>query len=184
MTILAELHQDHVNLNKLLAILRQKVNQLKAGQQPNFSLMADLIDYISNYADGHHHPREDKMYKCLADRNPDLDQYLFNCAKDHEALKTSSLQLKEAVDGILHDSVMPMDEFACLLDDFVSLQTVHLNFEEGQLFPMIQEMVSDNELTMIEKQLPKQEDPLFGEIKAREYMELYKELMLEMSEAC
>ncbi|WP_415894011.1 hemerythrin domain-containing protein [Neptuniibacter sp. PT8_73] len=184
MTILAELHQDHVNLNKLLVILRQKVNQLKAGQQPNFSLMADLIDYISNYADGHHHPREDKMYKCLADRNPELDKHLFNCAKDHEALKSSSLQLKEAVHGILHDSVMPMDEFAGLLDDFVSLQMAHLNFEEGQLFPMIQEVVSDKELAMIEKQLPKQEDPLFGEVQAREYTALYKELMLEMNEAC
>lgn len=184
MTILAELHQDHVNLNKLLVILRQKVNQLKEGQQPNFCLIADVIDYISNYADGHHHPREDKMYQYLADRNPELDKHLFNCAKEHEELKATSLQLSEAIDGILHDSVMPMDEFVNLLDDFVSLQTAHLNFEEGELFPLIADIVSEGDLAELERELPKQDDPLFGEKQAHEYMDLYRELILEMNEAC
>lgn len=183
MTILTELHQDHVNLNKLLVILRQKIDQLREGLHPNFNLIADVIEYIASYADGFHHPREDKLYQYLADRSGVLDQKLFNCAKEHEMLKASSLHLREALDGILHDSVMPMDEFANLLDEFVALQTNHLNFEEGELFPMIEELISESEMALLENKLPAPEDPLFGEKRAHEYTDLYKELIIDLNEA-
>ena len=62
MNILSELHQDHLNLSRLLEMLDRKVEQLRGGVHPDFSLMAEVVSYVGSYADQHHHPREDKMY--------------------------------------------------------------------------------------------------------------------------
>lgn len=182
MTILNELHRDHINLNKMLAILRQKVAKLRAGNHPNFSLMADVINYISNYADAYHHSREDSMYQYFHGRNAELDKLLVNCEKEHAKMKHTSTELSETIDGILHDAVIPMDKFTDKLEAFLDEQAEHLNVEEGSLFPMIQGIATDQDWVELSNTLPKSADPLFGEKQTHEYMDLYKELMVDMQE--
>ncbi|WP_286238187.1 hemerythrin domain-containing protein [Neptuniibacter halophilus] len=181
MTILTELHQDHVNLNKLLLMLQQQVDKLRKGEQPSFSLMGDVVEYIASYADGFHHPREDKLYEALAQRSHGLDEKLQACREEHDALKIASTHLSDAIDGVLHDAVMPMAEFADLLEEFVTLQVRHLNYEEGELFPLIAAQVSDEELAVLSQQLPMPSDPLFSEKRAHEYNDLYRELIEELN---
>ncbi len=183
MTILTELHQDHLNLDKLLVLLRSKVDKLRDGKQPNFNLIGDVISYISGYADGFHHPREDKMYEYFKGRNTELDELLQNCEQEHVDLKHSSFQLQEAIEGVLHDAVMPMDEFAELLDDFVSRQTNHLNLEEGEIFPKLKAVADEKDWQHLAIELPKPEDPLFGAKLAHEFTALYKEMIIDLNAA-
>jgi len=182
MTILNELHQDHINLNKMLAILRLKVEKLRAGNHPNFSLMADVIDYISNYADAYHHPREDSLYHHFHGRSSELDALLKNCEQAHQRMRETCVELSETIDGILHDAVIPMDEFTDKLEAFLDEQAEHLNLEEGSLFPMIQGIATDQDWAQLITELPKSDDPLFGEKQAVQYSELYKELLVDMNE--
>lgn len=183
MTILTELHQDHINLNKLLVLLRTKVATLREGGQPNFSLISDVIHYITSYADGFHHPREDRMYAFFSGRSPELDALLHECEREHADLKATSVQLKETIDGVLHDAVIPMAEFADLLDSFVTQQTDHLNLEEGEIFPQLESVASTGDWERLALQLPKPQDPLFGEKQAYEFSDLYKELIIDMNAA-
>lgn len=181
MTILSELHQDHVNLSKLLVILRLKAQNLREGSQPNFHLIADVIDYITNYADGYHHPREDELYKYYMGMSDALDSHLKQGAEEHAALKVATAELREAVDGVLHDTVRPMGDISDLLDGFVSQQLSHLSTEEGMLFPMIEELATDNDWEIIKTMLPNQADPLFGAKQAEKYTDLYRELIVDMN---
>lgn len=182
MTILNELHQDHINLNKILAILRSKVGKLRAGNHPNFSLMADVIDYICNYADGYHHPREDNMYTFFQGRNGELDQLLADCEAEHARLKHTGMELSETIEGILHDAVIPMEEFTDKLEAFVNEQSAHLDLEEGRLFPMLQKVATDADWAELDRTLQKSDDPLFGQKQAAEYSSLYKEMLVDMQE--
>lgn len=181
MTILTELHKDHVNLNKLLVVLRRKVDKLKAGDPPNFNLMGDVIHYIAHYADGYHHPREDKLYDYFRGRSSVLDMHLTDCAAEHGKLKLSSTQLSEAIDGVLHDAVIPMGELVDLLDQFVRLQLDHLDSEEGVLFPLIDDAASEEDWVKLDALLVEQTDPLFGEHKAAEYIDLYRDLIADIN---
>ena len=182
MTILNELHQDHINLNKMLAILRLKVEKLRAGNHPNFSLMADVVDYISNYADAYHHPREDSMYAHFKGRSDELDAMINSCEKAHHDMRTTCHELADTIDGILHDAVIPMDEFTDKLEAFLDEQSEHLKLEEGSVFPLLQGVASDEDWQQLIAELPKSDDPLFGEKQAAQYSDLYKELIVDMNE--
>lgn len=178
MTILEQLHQDHVNLNRLLDILSHKVSRLRAGEHPNFGLLGDVIEYITNYADVHHHPREDKIYAYFHQRGPELEEAILRCEKEHHDMKHFGVELAEAVDCILHDAVMPMDKFADKLDSFVTHQKCHLDLEEGVLFPLLRQLATEEDWAALTEELPRVNDPLFGAL-AEQYSTLYQELLTD-----
>ncbi|GAA0784424.1 hemerythrin domain-containing protein [Marinobacterium sediminicola] len=181
MDILSELHQDHVNLSRLLEILDRKVDRLRAGNHPDFSLMAEVVSYVGSYADQHHHPREDKMYAFFQGRDDELDKALSRCEEEHKQLKQLSTHLEESIDGILNDVVMPMDRFTDQLDEFVQAEKRHLDFEEQEIFRLLRSHASEADWQQLDQQLPRSEDPLFGEKQADEYRALYKALMEDMN---
>jgi len=181
MTTLSELHQDHINLNRLLEILTHKVSRLREGAHPDFSLMADVVDYVGRYADEHHHPREDVMYEHFRGRDDQMDKGFDQCEAEHARLKQLSHDLAESIDAILHDAVMPMDRFTDQLEEFVISEREHLDFEERELFPGIRALANEADWETLEKELPQPSDPLFGEKQAAEYRDLYRALMEDMN---
>mgnify|MGYP000689651032 CR=1 FL=1 len=181
MTVIAELHQDHKNLSKLLDVLREKVKQLRQGAQPSYHLIADVVDYIGFYADSHHHPREDKMYAYFKHRDVELDEVMARCELEHRALRDYSSDLIEAIDGVLNDAVMPMDAFITRLEEYVEHQVKHLNLEEGEIFPRIEKIATAEDWEVLAQRLPRIDDPLFGEKQAEQYIDLYRELMLDLA---
>lgn len=181
MNILSELHQDHINLSRLLDMLERKIVRLREGNHPDFSLMSEVVGYVGSYADQHHHPREDKMYAFFQGRDAELDQALERCEEEHRELRRLSTHLEESIDGILNDVVMPMDRFTDQLEEFVQAEKRHLDFEEHAIFPPLRTLASSADWQRLEEQLPGAEDPLFGEQQADEYRSLYKALMEDMN---
>lgn len=180
MSILAELHNDHINLNRLLDILRAKVAKLRAGTRPNFRLMADAVDYVSDYADRYHHPLEDQMYDFFKGRDSRLDELMEECSAQHRKLHASSHELSDAIDSILNDTLMPMDQFIDRVENYINEQKGHLDFEETQIFPALERVAQADDWDELDRQLPKNEDPLFGENRSEQYLELYRELVQDM----
>ncbi|MBV0932267.1 hemerythrin domain-containing protein [Marinobacterium weihaiense] len=180
MNIVSELHQDHVNLDRLLEILERKVTRLRAGNHPDFSLMAEVVDYVGDYADQHHHPREDRMYAFFRGRDAALDKAFDKSEAEHVTLKQLSTRLAESIDGILHDAVMPMDQFTDQLEAFVKAEKAHLRHEEKAIFKPLESLASDTDWQALAEQLPQSEDPLFGERQADQYRALYKALVEDM----
>ncbi|WP_293267815.1 hemerythrin domain-containing protein [Neptunomonas sp.] len=181
MTVISELQQDHVNLSKLLEILDKKIIKLKDGNQPNIGLMADVIGYIANYAEGYHHPKEDEVFAFFKGRDTKLDGVMQECEVAHTNLKGFAHALLEVIDGVLHDAVMPMDNFIEKLEDFVRNEKKHLDFEEASVFPVLNEVATDADWKAVEAGLPIENDPLFGEKRSEEYKALYVELMRDIN---
>lgn len=178
MAILAELHQEHVNLKRLLEMLARKVQKFRGGTHPNFQLMSDVVGYIGNYADVSHHPREDRLHAHLRGRDADLDAKMAVSEQQHQELKQATHDLYEAIEGVLHDAaVVPMDRLIDQLDHFVTLQSAHLDFEESAIFPKLEQVATEADWRQIEADSPQSSDPLFGLKQAEEYRDLYRALL-------
>jgi len=178
MTILEQLKEDHDNLSRLLAILEQKVRKLRTGEHPNFGLMAEAIDYITNFADAYHHPWENEIYKHFQGRDEQLDKAMNYCADQHHEMIHLGSELAESVDCILHDAVIPMDQFTDRLELFVVKQVEHLKLEDEELMPALLRVANTVDWQTLEKALSRPEDPLFGTTQSRRYSELYQQLLL------
>lgn len=181
MSVVSELHQDHINLSKLLSLLEKSLAKVKLGDHPNFALMADVVGYISTYAEQQHHPREDSMYEYFKGRDGSLDGAMLACGAAHETLKGAGRAVLEIIDEILNDAVIPMNLFVEKLEAFVTNEKAHIDFEETQVFPLLKNLASESDWQELQQVLPTPLDPLFGEHCAAEYVELYKALTSDLN---
>lgn len=179
MTLLADLHRDHINLDQLLDALDVKLAHLKKGERPDLHLLSELIDYVGHYADTSHHPREDLMYAYFRGRDAALDELFDQCEAEHGRLRQASAELSETLDAVMHDAVVPLERLTEQLERFVALEQAHLDFEESRIFPRLEAMASDADWRFLAVQIETPQDPLFGERQSQEYRRIYQSLLTE-----
>ena len=56
--------------------------------------------------------------------------------EEHARLLDAGTELKEMVEMILMDAVIPLDQFVARLEQFIEQQEAHMNYEEGVIFPI------------------------------------------------
>jgi len=176
MSILATLHQDHINMSKLLDLLEKNIEQIVAGERPDLRLMAEAIEYIGYYADLYHHPLEDILYEHFTNRDKALDQLLYSCRKEHRDLASCSQSALAPITLTLMDGMLPMEQIIKVLEKFLKAERDHLNFEEGQVFPMIKALANDEDWKMLRKRCDSGLKSELGEFDMKQYRSLYAEL--------
>jgi len=160
MTTIDELHQDHVNLEKLLNLLEQHIRKVSAGDAPNFLLASEIAEYIESYVKQHHHPREDRLYAFFRGRTADLDEVMSQCEQEHFALERKGRSLVEIIEGAMHDAVVPMSELVSRIETFLRDERAHLDLEEGQVFPSICAVATEDDWERLKQLLPPEKDPM------------------------
>lgn len=171
--IMKSLRLEHKGLGQILDLLKNKLRMLKEGKPPNFNLIDDVIRYVENHASRYHHPKEDVIYQYIIDQKLDAKGEFRKIIQEHHTLAQNTHNLKEALDAILLDIIVPKNNLIDLLDRFIGAEISHLNNEETVLFPLIEEMLSDEDWLIISPLIPaQQDDPIFGKQVKKEYQEL------------
>lgn len=63
--LVEQIHQDHVNVSKVLDLIEAEVGRARDEQAPDLELLEDAMRYMVNYSDLIHHPKEDSMFARL-----------------------------------------------------------------------------------------------------------------------
>lgn len=176
-TIMSQLHLDHLNLSRLLEVLKDKLVCLREGERPDYQLILDVVTYIVDYADTYHHPLEDQIYDYATHQYPSSKQALLEVEAEHKQIRDNTREFQLLIESILMDSVVSMDVFNQRLEDFINQQYAHLNQEEGTVFPLLEKLMQDKDWLNLQVKLQTRNDPLFGDEVAEEYKRLYKSLI-------
>ena len=161
MKILDKLKRDHVNLLRLLDLLSSELDALCAGEETNFDLKIELLDYIEHYAEQVHHPTEDLIYAAVL---PELDQgekLLQRLSREHGELVGMAKRFRETLEGIVQGEVQTREEVEIRGREFVALQRQHVKLEEEEVFPLLAANLNDEKWQALESKAPQEEDPVF-----------------------
>ena len=60
--MLSSLHKDHLNIARLLDLLKHKLAAIRDEQRVSYFLIRDVVDYLREVSDKYHHPKEDIIY--------------------------------------------------------------------------------------------------------------------------
>jgi hemerythrin-like domain-containing protein len=174
------LHHDHINISKLLDVLRNTLSALRSEELVRFDLLKDALSYLSEVSDNRHHPREDLIYDYyVAYRCSDPTSVTSMLTDQHKLIVTSGKELREMVDMILMDAVIPLDHVANALEQFIALQQQHLDYEEGTVFPRLRQTLTEDDWRHLEHNWAHMtgDDPLFGREVAERYQDLASQLL-------
>jgi hemerythrin-like domain-containing protein len=176
-TIIDSLHADHINFSRLLNLLDRQVLTLKEGGMPDLEIMLDTIDYLQNYADLYHHPREDLIFRYHLERSDVARAEVDELRRQHRALWESTNRVRLAIDGILHGDIVQRDVFIQQISAYVTQQMDHLNAEEGYIMPLLRQLFEVEDWEQLNRSLPYRADPLFGPTVDQQYRALYTRIL-------
>jgi hemerythrin-like domain-containing protein len=160
---MVELHQDHIHLSRLLKMLDRHVHVLQSDGDPDFIMMMDIVEYIRNYSDFHHHPKEDHVYKVFKDNYNQAIHIVDGLLDEHIKIPKVTIAFQQLLDGALNGSIIiSRDELSERITNFIDIQRNHLNIEEEKLFPLIHATLKESDWIEIEALVQEKQDPLFG----------------------
>ena len=169
------LHADHIHVAKLLDFLDGQLEHCCGDDEnPDFRLMLDAMDYIKNYPDLFHHPREDIIYdyytKHYQDNVNDIEQLL----QEHQEMCQLTHELYVALQGVVGGTIVDYQKLKSDLAHFLKLQREHMDTEETSIFPMLKESLSEKDWKIIEKLAKHKDVPVFGAPVEQQYEALYQ----------
>ncbi|MEN8166986.1 MAG: hemerythrin domain-containing protein [Pseudomonadota bacterium] len=162
MTLLEKLRRDHINLKRLLALLSRELDAFFSGQESNFDLKIELLDYIEHYAEQVHHPTEDLIYQAALPKVGEGEKLLQRLSREHGNLVGSARRFRSTLEGIVQGEVMSRDEVETRGREFIALQRQHIDLEEHEVFPLLESLLTDEQWAEIASKAPKAEDPVFN----------------------
>jgi hypothetical protein len=68
--IIEVLRQEHCNIESLLPVLERELSVFDRGDRPDYDVVRAVIDYLKDYPDSCHHPKEDMIVEKLKARDP------------------------------------------------------------------------------------------------------------------
>lgn len=178
--LLQSLHEDHVNLMKLLTLVRREL-QPPEQRSPDYRLILDVLDYIENYADASHHVRENQIYSHLRDTHPEHAALAVRLFDEHEQLAQSTLRAKSTLTDVLNDVILDRSDVDDSVEHYIAAQADHMGSEERQIFPLIESVFGDADWQQLGEQMRRAGDPLFGAQIEQRYQALYDALSEDSS---
>lgn len=164
------LRLEHGNMTRLLDRVEEQVRNLEQGTAVNHKLLAEAINYLQNYPDQCHHPKEDLVLEVMARRDPKAAVEIGDLAGEHRKISDLTAQAARALEQV--GSIRGSD---VLLDALRSLTTSyrnHMSMEESVFFPRALQVLDRSDWSSIDFDLFDRDDPLFDHAQEQRFRAL------------
>lgn len=179
MNPIAAWHTEHVYFGHLLELLRRELDVFHRGERPNYELMLDIVQYLRDYSDQYHHPREDEAFRRLALRCPDLELPLARLHQEHRVIAHAGETLLRQLNAILEGAIVPRAEVEVAAATYLVYYGNHIAKEEEDVLPRAAQVLTAEDWKAVKDAAPPGRDPLFGDETSDRYRELRRQIALE-----
>ena len=159
---MSRLRLDHARLSRVLREI--EVQRVRLGSDPESAraVLGESLRYLVEYLHGHHHPREDLLYRRLAPLRADLGGELRELGREHEGTTARVRQLATALRRLPAGDAKgrAAERFARSLQAYVDETREHMRREErAVIYAGVEPWLSDAEWQALSAQaMP--DDPL------------------------
>lgn len=165
---------EHDHILRKLNLLEMQYLDLCRGKTPDYSLMRSIIVYIQEYPEQIHHPLEDMIFSILLKRKDDV-HFVQDLIADHTKLEVVTRKLRESLES-LSGGTVSKEELKKQLSEFLDRQRRHIYFEETEVYPLIQSVLTKEDWKQLYSAVPVLDEPMFGRRTREDYERLYREI--------
>ncbi len=174
-TTLNELQQEHININKLMAIIENQIKQFKVSGHVNLDLIRNISEYIIYYPDLYHHPKEDLVFEILRHKEKEIESVINHLLEEHKTLTDSAINLTMLIKETQENN--NAERLVNQLQNYIDLCRSHMNTEETKIFPKANELLTENDWLQIEAGFKYVDDPLFGKVIHKQYKNIFNSII-------
>ncbi|MEI6300362.1 MAG: hemerythrin domain-containing protein [Betaproteobacteria bacterium] len=165
-------HAEHVNFARLLNVLEQQLQAFHQDEHPDYALMLDICDYLQNFPDVYHHPREDVAFSRLVLHEAKFKAQVDRLTHEHSIIAWVGKQFKTLLEGCVADSLVGRAEVEACASMYLVYYRHHLNEEERDILPAAAKLLTPEDWAAVAAAVPTGRDPLFGDDRIERFRAL------------
>ena len=149
---LTTIRWEHHSIEAVLHALGYFVDQMWAGKRaPENKVFRAMLQYIDLFAEHLHHPKEDRhLFRRLRLRTHRADDVLDLLDADHRRGAEKILRLQQAFLRYEEGGPAYFYAFAMTYRDYARFYRAHMRCEEEMLFPLAEEVLTEDDWREIE----------------------------------
>lgn len=171
--------EEHKNIKRMLVVIRKYCSRILNGENVQYEDFYKIIDFIRNYADKHHHGKEEsllfiRMMEELGPIAEKLIKYGMNVEHDLGRLHIQELEaaIKRVLDG---DMESRLDVIANAIS-YTHLLYRHIEKEDGVVYKYAQNNLPKQTLNRLEEECKIFEQRAQEEKIQEKYLKILSEL--------
>lgn len=159
----ARIKDEHLALASVLYGLRQATAHIREHGAPDFRLLFALLDYIVEFPERLHHPKEDEyLFRALATRCAGARSLIAELAAEHVRGDALIGALRDALLRYSRVGADAYQPFADAVEDYVAFHWQHMGKEEEVLLPLAQRHLTTEDWSRIDAAFRANDNPLAG----------------------
>ncbi len=170
---------EHVYIKRMLKVVRAAANKIVQGEEICYEDFEKMIDFIRNYADKHHHGKEEVLlFNRMTEELGDLGDKLirFGMLIEHDLGRLYILQLEEALEKVKNgDDFYKIDVIANAVG-YTNLLNRHIDKEDTVVFQFAKRQLKSETLDLVNKECIAFEEEANKANTQRKYIELLETL--------
>jgi branched-chain amino acid transport system ATP-binding protein len=171
------IHDEHRALAAMLSGLRALASSIEAGRlQPDFDLMASMIEYIDKVPEKVHHPKEDRyLFARLRERSEEALPVIERLEEEHRHGEARIATLRAALETYRREGDAGFAGYHAALKTYIECEWQHMNTEERQIFPLAKAHLTAADWAEIDAAFLANDNPWQG--AAGEYAALFTRIV-------
>lgn len=155
------IREEHRALGAVTDGMIHLINAIEAGLvAPDFTLLGAILDYIENFPDRLHHPKEDQvLFPAVRRRTAELDQVIAELERDHEHGPKLNAAMRQSLARWQVDPKSP-GTFPELARKYARLYWDHMGREEKMILQRLNELLTPEDWVEIDRAFADNNDPL------------------------
>ena len=174
--VMNRLGQDHARLAGLLDLLDALLDRFHEGEEPDYELICELLEYMDSYSDTIHHPTEDLIFRRALDNGAEQRDVFEVLMRQHSVVIQINKRFRRSLEGIVSEEVLRRDEVETQGRDLVNTLREHLTLEDREAFPIALEHLDQADWDAVEALAPRADDPVFGTPDPQRFRALFRHL--------
>jgi branched-chain amino acid transport system ATP-binding protein len=173
MDALTTISQEHSNMWRLATTLDQVASDMQAGGPLETAFFEAALDYITQFVDRMHHPKEDDfLFRLLRLRSAEAADVLDALEADHAQGPANLAQLRAKLAAAAQGQ-LPSADLAVAIQQYTDGLKRHIKTEEKQVLPLARKVLLAQDWAEIDQAFRTHSDPVFGDQAKAEFRELF-----------
>ena len=179
------LREEHEVIRRVLASVRELVRRLEAGEDVEPDLVEKLLEFITGFADGCHHKKEeDNLFPLLEQRGlPRQGGPLAVMLMEHSSGRQLVSDMRAALKEMKSGDVAAASDLASAARSYHDLLQDHIDKENGVLFPMADRVLSDDDQRDLMERFQHLEQEEVGSGEHQRFLSLVEEIERRLAPA-
>jgi hemerythrin-like domain-containing protein len=161
---IAAWHAEHLNFARLLRLFEEQVVRFAADNAPDYALMRDIVYYLNNFPDLHHHRYEGEVFERVGRIDATLRPLVARLLQEHRVIAGCGVRLLVLIEAVIDDAVVTRADVEAAAATYLVYYRAHLDAEEATMLPRVTALLKESDWVEVAAAVARKSsgDPLFG----------------------